>query len=149
MTNAIIRTIAWAVAAASVCLTFSIPAFAEVRIIASPGGTVDSFLGFFALVRASGERVVIDGPCLSACTLVLATVPRSRICVTQRAVLGFHGARSVDSYGRTEAEPEASQIILDSYPRPVRHWIARHGGLSARVLWLRGPALAAMFPHCR
>jgi hypothetical protein len=45
------------------------PAQAEVRILASPGGQVGLFLDLFERVRASGERVVIDGPCLSACTL--------------------------------------------------------------------------------
>ena len=30
-------------------------------------------------MRASGERIVIDGPCLSACTLVVSMVPRDRI----------------------------------------------------------------------
>jgi ClpP class serine protease len=69
------------------------PASAEVRILASPGGEVGPFLDLFERVRASGEIVVIDGPCLSACTLVLSTVPNDRICVTRRAVLGFHAAR--------------------------------------------------------
>ena len=72
------------------------PVRAEVRILASPGGQVGPFLELFDRVRASGERVVIDGPCLSACTLVLMTVPEERICVTRRAVLGFHAARSID-----------------------------------------------------
>ena len=35
-----------------------------------------------------GEQVVIDGPCLSACT-ALGVIPRERICVTPRARLGF------------------------------------------------------------
>src|SRR5262245_48905704 len=65
-------------------------AHAEVRILSSPGGQVGPFLELFEKVRESGERVVIDGPCLSACTLVLMTVPGDRICVTRRAVLGFH-----------------------------------------------------------
>ena len=85
------------------------PARAEVRILASPGGQVGPFLDLFDRVRESGERVVIDGPCLSACTLVLSTVPNERICVTRRAVLGFHAARSIDRRGRMYAEPEASQ----------------------------------------
>src|SRR4030042_6125294 len=72
------------------------PAFADVRILSSAGGVAGSYLNFFAQVRKSGQRVVIDGPCLSACTLVLSTVPRSRICVTQRAVLGFHAPLVVD-----------------------------------------------------
>ncbi len=127
----------------------STPARAEVRILASPGGTVGGFLNLFEAVRDTGERVVIDGPCLSACTLVLIAVPASRICVTRRAVFGFHAARSIDRYGHTEAEPEASHLIQDSYPAPVRTWIRSHGGLSSRVLWLRGRALAAMLPRCR
>ncbi len=127
----------------------STPARADVRILASPGGTVGGFLNLFEAVRASGERVVIDGPCLSACTLVLIALPANRICVTRRAVLGFHAARSVDRHGHTEAEPEASHIIQDSYPAPVRSWIERHGGLKSRVLWLRGRELAAMLPRCQ
>ncbi len=93
------------------------PTRAEVRILASPGGQVGPFLDLFDRVRESGERVVIDGPCLSACTLVLSTVPNERICVTRRAVLGFHAARSIDRRGRISAEPEASQAVLEHTPR--------------------------------
>jgi hypothetical protein len=125
------------------------PARAEVRILASPGGQVGPFLELFDRVRESGERVVIDGPCLSACTLVLSTVPNDRICVTRRAVLGFHAARSVDRRGRLYAEPEASQAVLEAYPAPVRGWISRRGGLTSRLLLLRGRELAAIYPTCR
>src|SRR6266436_3993020 len=116
----------------------SLLARAEIRILASPGGQVGPFLDLFERVRQSGERVVIDGPCLSACTLVLSTVPSERICVTRRAMLGFHGARSVDRRGRMYAEPEASQAVLEAYPPAVRDWISRRGGLSSRLLLLRG-----------
>jgi hypothetical protein len=122
---------------------------ADVRIISSPGGQVGPFIDLFDEVRSSGERVVIDGPCLSACTLVLSLVPRDRICVTRRAVLGFHAARSVDRRGRTYAEPEASQLVLEAYPGPVRDWIIRHGGLTSRLLLLRGRELAGMYRSCR
>jgi hypothetical protein len=125
------------------------PARAEVRILASPGGQVGPFLDLFDRVRNSGERVVIDGPCLSACTLVLSTVPGERICVTRRAVLGFHAARSIDRRGRIYAEPEASQAVLEAYPAPVRNWISRRGGLTSRLLLLRGRELAAIYPTCR
>jgi hypothetical protein len=125
------------------------PAHAEVRILASPGGAVAPFLELFERVRASGERVVIDGPCLSACTLVLSMVPDDRICVTRRAVLGFHAARSIDRRGRIYAEPEASKLVLEAYPSPVRGWISRRGGLTSRLLLLRGRELAAIYPACR
>jgi hypothetical protein len=125
------------------------PLRAEVRILASPGGQVGPFLDLFDRVRESGERVVIDGPCLSACTLVLSTVPSERICVTRRAVLGFHAARSIDRRGRMYAEPEASQAVLEAYPAAVRGWISRRGGLTSRLLLLRGRELAAIYPTCR
>jgi hypothetical protein len=125
------------------------PAFAEIRIIQSPGGQVGPFLELFESVRESGERVVIDGPCLSACTLVLSLVPGERICVTRRAVLGFHAARSVDRRGRFYAEPEASEAVLRAYPAPVRDWIRSRGGLTSRLLLLKGRDLAAIYPRCR
>jgi hypothetical protein len=125
------------------------PARAEVRIIASPGGQVGPFLDLFEEVRRSGERVVIDGPCLSACTLVLSIVPTERICVTRRAVLGFHAARSIDRRGRLYAEPEASEAVLEAYPPPVRDWISRRGGLTSRLLLLRGRELTAIYRPCR
>jgi hypothetical protein len=125
------------------------PVRAEVRILASPGGQVGPFLELFDRVRESGERVVIDGPCLSACTLVLSTVPSERICVTRRAVLGFHAARSMDRRGRLYAEPEASEAVLEAYPAAVRGWISRRGGLTSRLLLLRGRELAAIYPTCR
>jgi hypothetical protein len=125
------------------------PAVAEVRILKSPGGQVGPFLDLFEEVRQSGERVVIDGPCLSACTLVLSMVPSERICVTRRAILGFHAARSIDRRGRSYAEPEASQLVLEAYPTPVRLWIERRGGLSSRLLILRGRELASMYRSCR
>ena len=129
-----------------VCLS---PALADVVIEGSPGGEAISFLKYFELLRESGERVVIDGPCYSACTLVLDIVPRSRICVTRRAVLGFHAARMVDQYGEEFPAPEATRVVARAYPAPIRAWIARHGGLTRRPIFLQGRALAALYPVCR
>ncbi|HEY0909145.1 MAG TPA: hypothetical protein VGD75_02820 [Bradyrhizobium sp.] len=135
--------------AALLCALAAMPARAEVRIFGSPGGQLGPFIDLFDKVRATGERVVIDGPCLSACTLVLSVVPNDRICVTSRAVLGFHAARSMDRRGRLYAEPEASELVLEAYPAAVRGWIRRRGGLSSRLLLLRGRELAAIYPSCR
>src|SRR5262245_48370419 len=136
------------IAALALCAVIA-SARAEVRILSSPGGQVGPFIELFDKVRQSGERVVIDGPCLSACTLVLMTVPRERICVTRRAVLGFHAARSIDRRGRVYAEPEASRAVQEAYPAPIRDWIARRGGLTSRMLLLRGRELTAIYPSCR
>lgn len=135
--------------AALVSIACIAPAAADIRIVSSPGGQIGPFLNLFETVRQSGQRVVIDGPCLSACTLVLSVVPPSRICVTRRAVLGFHAAWSPDTYGRQVTQSEASQVVLATYPAPVRNWIQRRGGLTRRTLLLRGRELAALYPSCR
>lgn len=125
------------------------PARADVRILASPGGPVVPYVQLFEAVRKSGERVIIDGPCISACTLVLSIVPGNRVCVTRRAVLGFHAARLLDGRGRLHAEPRATRIVLETYPEAVQQWIRRRGGLNSRLLLLRGRELAALVPLCR
>ena len=78
--------------AAILAVLFQTPAFATVRIANDPGGQIGPYLEKLATLRSSGESVVIDGPCLSACTMLLGVIPRDRICVTARAQLGFHAA---------------------------------------------------------
>jgi hypothetical protein len=127
----------------------TLPVSADVRIRSSPGGAVETYLAAFARVRQSGERVIIDGSCLSACTLVLSTIPRNRICVTRRAVLGFHAPRWYDlQSGRTTRAPEATRAITASYPAGVRAWIKKRGGLTQKVIYLRGKELSALYPRC-
>ena len=124
------------------------PAYADVLIERSGGGEATSFLAFFEAVRHSGQRVVIDGPCFSACTLALSVIPRSRICVTSRAILGFHAARMVDFLGNEYPAPEATRVVAETYPAPIRRWILRHGGLTGRPIFLYGPELIRMVPRC-
>jgi hypothetical protein len=141
MTRAILAVVLALVAAA--------PARADLVIKSSPGGWVGDYLAAFARVRQSGEKVIIDGPCLSACTLVLSTIPHNRICVTKRAVLGFHAPRIIDRRsGRTARAPEATRIVTNSYPAGVRAWIKKRGGLSQKLIYLRGRELQAMYRRC-
>jgi hypothetical protein len=122
---------------------------AELRIVSSPGGEVGSYLRLFAMVRQSGERVIIDGPCLSACTLVLSSVPEDRICITRRAILGFHAARRLDEGGQLYAAPHETRLLAATYPTPIRSWIERNGGLTEKPLFLRSRQLAAFYRICR
>lgn len=138
-----------AMCAALVLFAWLAPALADVRIEASSGGDVSQFVALFRLVRQSGQRVVIDGPCYSACTLVLSAVPADRICVTRRAVLGFHAPSMRDPYGREHPAPDATRLITSAYPAAIRGWIFRHGGLTGRPIFLRGRALAALYRQCR
>jgi hypothetical protein len=137
------------IAAATLIMLAAIgSAMAEVRIKSSPGGQIGEFLDLFEEVRATGERVVIDGPCLSACTLVLGVVPRNRICVTSRAVLGFHAAWVPTERGHAVAQPAATRLMMDLYPSEVRGWILRRGGLNSHLILLRGHELTALYPRC-
>jgi|SRR5580698_8428892 hypothetical protein len=125
-------------------------ASAEVRIVNDPGGEVSSYVRKFQEVRASGERVVIDGPCLSACTLLTGLVPKARICVTSRAVLGFHAASYYDDASRSLVPTRAgSRVVMRLYPPEIRAWIERHGGLTPQLKTLRGRELAGLYATCR
>jgi hypothetical protein len=126
-----------------------IAARADLRIVASQGGEVGSYLQLFSSIRQSGERVIIDGPCLSACTLVLSMVPEDRICVTRRALLGFHAARRVDEQGQVYSAPSETRVLAATYPAAVRSWIERNGGLTEKPIFMRSRQLAELYPRCR
>jgi hypothetical protein len=124
-------------------------ATAAVRIKADPGGQIGPYLENLAALRSSGERVIIDGPCLSACTMVLGVIPRDRICVTSRARLGFHAAWHPDEGGHPVTSRAATQLLMDIYPRHVRSWIKGRGGLSPRMMYLSGRELSHMYQICQ
>jgi hypothetical protein len=123
-------------------------ASATMRIAEDRGGQIGQYMQNFAAVRESGERVVIDGNCLSACTLVLGLVPRERICATSRARFGFHAAWMPDSDGHPVTSPMGTQALWNIYPSSVRHWINRHGGLSRKMIYMEGRSLNGIVASC-
>jgi hypothetical protein len=124
------------------------PASATMRIAEDRGGQIGHYLQAFAMVRSSGERVVIDGNCLSACTLVLGVIPRDRLCATPRARFGFHAAWMPDADGQPVTSRMGTQALWEVYPPRVRHWINRHGGLTRHMIYLQGRALRGIVPSC-
>ncbi len=125
-------------------------ASADVRIAGDPGGEVSSYIRKFHELRAAGERIVIDGPCLSACTLLTGIIPRDHVCVTSRAVLGFHAASYYDDASRSLVPTrQGSALVMRLYPAAIRAWIDRHGGLTPRLIALRGRELTALYPKCQ
>ena len=121
---------------------------ATVLINRDNGGRMGDYATRFLQVRQSGEHVVIDGTCLSACTMVLGLVPRDRVCVTRNAVLGFHAAWQPDATGGRVTSPPATRALLETYPGPIRSGIARHGGLTPHMMFLRGRELTAVVAPC-
>src|SRR6476659_7923540 len=84
---------------------------AAVRIVEDAGGRIGAYVDKYQDVRSSGEMVIIDGFCASACTIVLGTLPHDKICVTSRARLGFHAAWDPGSSGRKITNPEACILL--------------------------------------
>ena len=102
---------------------------ATVRIADDRGGQIGGYISKFQRLRSSGQSVIIDGVCASACTIVLGAVPHDKICVTSHAALGFHAAYDFGIDGRTFTNREATMMLYSMYPTRVQRWIAARGGL--------------------
>jgi hypothetical protein len=131
----------------SIGLTHASPAVT--RIENDMGGSLGEYLLRFAAIRDSGQRVMIDGNCYSSCTIVTAMIPRDRICITERAVLGFHASWVDDDKGRRVTSATGTQVLFEMYPRGIRSWIMRNGGLGANTILLKGSELAAFYSFCK
>ncbi len=113
------------------------------------GGKMRDYTTRFQQMRDSGEPVIVAGTCVSACTMVLGFVPSDRICVTQNAVFGFHSAWMLDNSGKRVVSVSGTQDLMKTYPASVRTWIARRGGLTPKMMYLRGRDLAAVVAPCK
>lgn len=148
------RRIAWSLLSwLLLCCTLVAPAAAraDMRITRDHGGRVDEYKARFAKIRDNGGRVIIDGICNSACTLVLGIVPMNRICVTPRASLGFHEAYLDKRWtmGVRVASASGTAELMSYYPQSVKDWIARKGGLTPQMKSVKnGPDLWKMVDSC-
>ena len=134
---------------AFLCLPASAPA--DYRVTRDHGGLVEQYKAKYSRIRERGERVVIDGICNSACTLVLGIVPLNRICVTPRASLGFHEAYLDKNWtaGMRVASASGTADLMSYYPPSVKKWIARQGGLTPKMKRLKnGEALWRVLDPC-
>ena len=123
-------------------------AAAMTRINDDRGGSLGQYMIMFTELRDSGQRVMIDGSCFSACTLVTALIPKERVCVTERAKLGFH-ASWVDESGERAISKDATRLLYQMYPPKIQSWISRNGGLGPNTLILKGRELMAFYPLCK
>jgi len=121
---------------------------AVVRIADDRGGRIGTYVDKYQGLRTSGEAVIIDGLCASACTIVLGAIPHDKICVTSHAMLGFHAAWDFGANGRAITNPEATQMLYSMYPSRVRRWISARGGLTPHMIFLRGKELQALYKPC-
>ncbi len=127
------------------------PARATLRITRDHGGYVEEYKAKYERIRAKGERVVIDGICNSACTLVFGIVQNRKICVTPRASIGLHEAYYDKSFtfGIKVTSVEGTSELMSYYPQPVKDWIRRNGGLTTTMKKIKnGPDLWKIADPC-
>ena len=112
-------------------------------VYADMGGIIEYYIEKRAELEYQGRKIVIDGMCASACT-VLAMSPNA--CVTERAALGFHQAsRDPDGF---EPSPEGTALLQSAYKRGIRSWIRHRGGLTPFLKWLSGSELFRLVRRC-
>ena len=111
------------------------PARADLHITRDHGGYVEEYKEKYKRIRDRHERVIIDGICNSACTLVFGIVPMNKICVTPRASLGFHQAYydKAFTFGIKVTSAEGTSDLMSYYPGTVKDWIRRNGGLTTEM----------------
>jgi hypothetical protein len=117
-------------------------------IAGDKGGVLRDYYERYRAQVAAGSTFRIDGRCASACTMVLAWA--DRVCITKRAVLGFHQVRDERTGQITPETRQTTERMLASYPAPVREYISAHGGLPAPagMLWVSGPQLHGLVKPC-
>ena len=81
------------------------------------GGDVASYIIAIAAANKSGALVVIEGTCLSACTIKLAAKHR---CVKPNSILWFHSATK-----GSVVSPIGNAVLIDLYPPRIRGELLR------------------------
>jgi hypothetical protein len=118
------------------------PPKSSILIYLEPGGVIKEHIERWQELARSGADVEILGPCYSACTLIVAYVPKERLCFGAFATLQFHLA-----WDRETGKPslDASLWMLKQYPREIYDWIMERGGVASMTIptfWeLRAPNL--------
>jgi hypothetical protein len=128
------------------------PAFSAQRIMFNPGGIIRVYIDQYNEWRRTDELVVIDGMCISACTLVLGLIPPDRLCATPYARLAFHSATYPNQQGDWVFAREASRLVWMIYPPNVRALLLRRGWQEGmdhnNLIYVEGEELHSIVRPC-
>jgi hypothetical protein len=104
-------------------ISLTAPAAAATHVIKfDPGGVIIQFIARYVGWENKGDKVRIDGDCMSACTLVLGIVDNDRVCATSRARFGFHSASAPGGYS-----DEGTRMAWSFYDDKVRAALRQRG----------------------
>jgi hypothetical protein len=98
-----------------------------------PGGPIERYVHEVAVANKAGTLVVIEGTCMSACTMKLSAKNR---CVKLNAVLWFHSASasaSLDGEKLSFVSLDGNKILMSAYPPSVRREVVRRHMLESRA----------------
>ena len=129
-----------------------IPAAPAQRIMIDWGGQLGVYIDRYNEWRRTGELVVVDGFCISACTMVTGLIKPERLCATPFARLAFHSAAFIDIAGTRTFAREATRIVWHIYPQRLRELLLRHGwqdGMDhANLIYVEGAELHTIIRPC-
>ena len=119
-----------------------------------PGGFLARYLIDLEKLKRLGVRQLqLDATCASACTVYLRL--GDRVCVTDRARIGFHKIvlHERTRFGRarsriTSAGHNFSDKLLQRLPAKIRTWRGIRDGLPWRMAWLEGKEAARLIGRC-
>jgi hypothetical protein len=109
-------------------------------VVGNNGGDLFKFVDYWRRVAVAPDRVEIRGPCVSACAMVLAYVPKDRLCIGWYSYFAFHMVRRSDN-GVVIAK--STQWMMDQFPAEIRDWMEAQGGFNSmpvgEKLWIMTP----------
>ena len=101
-------------------------ATAAERIRFNPGGSLSDFIESYTKAAEAESKFVIDGQCISACTLITAFIEPKNVCTTWRGYLVFHSPYFATPMGPVHA-PEATRVLWHMYPPYVQEILKGEG----------------------
>jgi hypothetical protein len=105
-----------------------------------PGGKVELYWNLFQDYARDKTEVRVLGKCMSACTLVVGAIDKSRLCFGPQSMLGFHHAISSMNGKIYTIDTVGTRWMIARYPDDIRAWINRKGGWISMTtgFWILG-----------
>lgn len=106
----------------------------------NPGGSIYLFqVAADKVLDGARKRVIIDGRCASSCVF-FADKARARVCITPRAVMGFHQG--------TVGDDKRLRITLH-HSHDIEQWVMKRGGYPSNgMLEMRFADAKKFWPVC-
>lgn len=147
----------------AVCIISFFTSFVEAKepyiIRGDMGGRNATYFNKFKHLANEGRRIIIDGDCASACTLVIHKEAGSIVCITPRARMGFHqpyrlkfGFVNRSTLERDKVD-KVWQRIVNGYPPTIRRMVInapdpKRGARTTDILWLEYKDLRKAIKPC-